>query len=345
MSGDISMNFYVKISLLATLAVLLVCPARAEDGSQASGQTAGGNASLKMQPTVITTAATKAMILGTAKAGKRIVAVGDHGIVLLSDDEGATFRQAKSVPVRSTLTAVSFVDDKTGWAVGQWGVILATADGGESWQLRRSDTALDQPLFSVFFKDKDHGWAVGLWSLMLATRDGGKTWSAVQLPVQQGSGKAGRNFLKIFPGNKGALFVAAEQGTVLRSSDDGAGWTFIKTGYKGSFWTGITLKDGTILVGGLRGTIYRSTDDGRSWKEAPSGVKSSITDFAETGGKVFAVGLDGISLESANSGVSFETAQRDDRIPFTALVATDSGRLIAFSKQGVVNDFREEKKK
>jgi len=332
------------ITIISALFFSNALPAFAQDETAAPGQAPSGAPALKVQPAIATTAATKAMMLGGARAGKRIVAVGDFGIVLLSDD-GEKFRQAKSVPVRSTLTAVSFVDDKNGWAVGQWGVIIATADGGETWQLQRSDMAVDQPLFSVYFKDKDHGWAVGLWSLMLATKDGGKTWSAVQLPVQQGSGKAGRNFLKIFPGNKGALFVAAEQGTVLRSGDDGATWTFMKTGYKGSFWTGITLKDGTIVVGGLRGTIYRSTDDGRSWKEAPSGVHSSITDFSETGGRLFGVGLDGISLESANSGASFTAAQRDDRIPLTALVATDTGRLIAFSKQGVVKDFDAGQKK
>jgi photosystem II stability/assembly factor-like uncharacterized protein len=318
-----------RLSAVA-LALFLASPAPAE---------------LKPQPAAATTAATKAMMLAAVNVGKRIVAVGDYGIVLLSDDDGAHFRQAKSVPVRSTLTAVAFVDEKTGWAVGQWGVILATADGGETWQLQRSDTSVDRPLFSVYFKDRDHGWAVGLWSLMLTTKDGGKTWNAGKLPAPPGGGKSDRNLLRIFANRKGTLFVAAEQGTVLRSSDGGATWTYANTGYKGSFWTGISLKDGTLLVGGLRGTIYRSTDDGQSWKETKSGVQSSITDFAEAGGRVFAVGLDGVCLVSGNGGASFTLSQREDRLPFTALTVADNGRLLAFSKQGMVKDFPEEKKK
>ena len=105
--------------------------------------------------------------------------------MLLSDD-GEKFRQAKLVPVRSTLTAVSFADDKNGWAGGLRGVIIATVDGGETWQLQRSIRRLTSPSSRSISRTKPC-WAVELWSLMLATKDGGKTWAAVQLPVQQGA--------------------------------------------------------------------------------------------------------------------------------------------------------------
>ena len=143
-------------------------------------------ASLKIQPAEISTAASGATMLSSARAGNRIVAVGDRGIVLLSDTDGKEFRQAKSVPVRSTLTAVCFVDEKSGWAVGHWGVVLRTDDAGENWTLQRSDTTVDQPLFSVHFRNRDTGWAVGLWSLVVATKDGGKTWIPVRIPPPPG---------------------------------------------------------------------------------------------------------------------------------------------------------------
>ena len=171
------------------LPLLLACPVFAGEGSPPAVLEAGSTpVSLKMQPAEITTAATKAMMLSSAKAGKRIVAVGDHGIVLLSDTDGADFRQAKSVPVRSTLTAVCFVGEKTGWAVGHWGVVLRTDDAGESWKVQRGDTLVDQPLFSVYFKDSERGWAVGLWSLMIVTADGGKSWTPVRVPAPPGGG-------------------------------------------------------------------------------------------------------------------------------------------------------------
>ena len=320
------------------LYVFLACPANAREGASPPVPGAGAaTASLKIQPAEATTAATKAMILSSARAGKRIVAAGNNGIVLLSDTDGADFRQAKSVPVRSTLTAVFFVDDKTGWAVGQWGVVLRTDDAGETWTLQRHDTSVDQPLFSVWFRDRERGIAVGLWSLMIATVDGGKTWTPVNLPPSPGRKKADRNLLKIFANRMGTLFVAAEQGLILKSYD-GETWAYIDTGYKGSFWTGIVLNNGTLLVGGLRGTIYRSADDGRSWREAKSEFKSSITDFAEAGGKVYAAALDGVFLESENGGGTFKGSQREDRLPFTAISVNSVGKLVKFSKQGAVID-------
>lgn len=324
------------VLLSLVFCVFLACPANAREGAPPPVPGAAPSP-LKIQPAEITTAATKAMILSTARAGKRIVAVGDHGIVLLSDTDGAEFRQARFVPVRSTLTAVCFVDGNTGWAVGHWGIVLRTDDAGENWKVQRSDTAVDQPLFSVYFRDKENGWAVGLWSLMIRTGDGGKTWAPVRLPVPPGGKKADRNLQKIFANRMGTLFVAAEQGLVLKSYD-GESWSYVNTGYKGSFWTGIVLNNGTILVGGLRGTIYRSTDDGRSWKESKTDYKSSITDFTETGGKVLAVGADGTSLESEDNGTSFKGTQREDRLPLTTLCVNVGGKPIKCSKQGIVVD-------
>jgi len=311
--------------------LLAACPAAAGEGA------APAPGALKLQPAEITSAATKAMMLSVVSAGKRIVAVGDRGIVLLSDDDGATFRQARSVPVRSTLTGVCFAGERTGWAVGHWGVVLRTDDAGESWTVQRVDPSVDQPLFSVYFKDADRGWAVGLWSLLITTADGGKSWSPVRLPAPPGGGKADRNLLKIFADRPGTLFVAAEQGAVLRSRD-GLKWSHVDTGYKGSFWTGIALGNGTLLVGGLRGTIYRSADGGNTWTESKTDRRESITDFGEAGGKVFAVGLDGASYESDDGGATFRSSQREDRLPFTALAVAGNGRLVKFSKQGLVED-------
>lgn len=317
--------------------LLLAFPAAAEERAPRSSPPGDAPISLKLQPAEITPAATKAMMLSVARAGKRMIAVGDHGIVLLSDDEGGTFRQAKSVPVRSTLTAVCFIDAKTGWAVGHWGVVLRTDDAGETWKAQRSDTSVDQPLFSVYFRDRDQGWAVGLWSLLIATKDGGRTWEPTRLPPPPGGGKADRNLLKIFANRLGTLFVAAEQGAVLRSYD-GQRWSYVNTGYKGTFWTGIALGNGALLVGGLRGTIYRSVDGGSTWKESKTELKSSVTDFGEGGGKVFAVGLDGVVYESVDGGASFSATQREDRLPFTAVAVASNGKPVKFSKQGVVED-------
>ncbi|QCP51689.1 glycosyl hydrolase [Trinickia violacea] len=281
-------------------------------------------------------AATEVQLLGATHAGKRLVVVGDHGVVLLSDDDGKHYRQARSVPVDSTLTSVSFADEHNGWAVGHWGVIIRTADGGETWTQQRSDISVDQPLFTVYFRNAREGWAVGLWSLMLHTADGGVTWDTVKLPPPPGSKRADRNLYAIFADARGNLYVACEQGRVMRSTDNGANWTYSDTGYAGSFWTGLALADGTLLVGGLRGTIYRSADGGTTWQPAKTPYRSSVTDLVQLPDeRVVASSLDGVVIASADDGRSFTGEQRADRAALTAVAASSSGAPIFFSTNGM----------
>ncbi len=86
-------------------------------------------------PAMQVSAAQNGVLIGLARAGTRLVAVGERGLVLLSDDNGQSWRQA-SVPVSVSLTAVQFVDAQQGWAVGHAGVVLTTHDGGEHWTLQ-----------------------------------------------------------------------------------------------------------------------------------------------------------------------------------------------------------------
>lgn len=321
----------VSLGPLVALALLVL----GADFSVAQPAPADAVPALKATPAKRSASAVKAPLLGATRAGKRIVAVGSYGTVVLSDDGGKTYRQAEQVPVSSTLTSVSFVDERTGWAVGHWGVVLRTEDGGEHWALQRFNVSEDRPLFSVLFFDTENGVAVGLWSQVLLTADGGRTWVEAQLPKDA---VGDRNLFDLFSNAKGEVFAAAERGGLLRSADRGKSWQFVDTGYKGSFWTGVSLKSGTVLLGGLRGTLYRSTDGGDHWAAVTTGARNSITDLAEVGKEIVAVGLNGQRLVSIDDGLTFTETQRDDRLPMTAVTASADGRAVVFSKSGVVAD-------
>ena len=276
-------------------------------------------------------------MLGVAHAGSRLVSVGAHGVVMLSDDGGAHFRQAQRVPTTATLTSVEFADARNGWAVGNWGVILATHDGGETWMMQRQDLSVDQPLFTVHFLDPSRGWASGLWSLLLRTTDGGAHWNPVPLPKPPGADKTDVNFYDLFPAPDGSLYIVAEQGKLLGSSDKGASWHYIETGYTGSFWTGLALRDGTLLIGGLRGTICRSANGGKSWKKSRTDAQSSITGLVQLAdGSVVASALDGISLRSHDDGTSFASSQNPDRVNLTGVASPDGRNLVFLSEEGLV---------
>lgn len=303
----------------------------------ASCITAVHAADLKPVPASLSSVAEQAPMLAAAWAGKRAVAVGEHGIVLLSDDEGVTWRQARSVPVSFMLTSVSFADAKLGWAVGHGGVVLVTRDGGETWTQQRISTDEDRPLFAVHFFDARHGVAVGLWSLVLVTSDGGEHWRQQALEPMPGANKADLNLLNLFAGPKGSLFATAERGQVLRSDDAGASWSYLATGYKGSLWSGAVLPDGAMLVGGQRGTLLRSDDHGVTWAHLPLSSKNSITAIAADARGVTLVGLDGLMARS-NDGRSFIAMSRPDGVGLNAALRPAAGAgasVILLTRRGV----------
>jgi photosystem II stability/assembly factor-like uncharacterized protein len=154
----------------------------------------------------------RAVLLGAATAGKRLVAVGERGIIVYSDDLGASWKQAPS-PVSATLTSVRFADAQRGVAVGHGGTVLTTGDGGLSWTLRlegrrvaalvqeaasrRGDPALaeaaqrlikegpDKPFLDVHMIDRDRMELVGAYGLALATTDAGRAVGGLDGPARQ----------------------------------------------------------------------------------------------------------------------------------------------------------------
>lgn len=243
----------------------------------------------------------RSALLGLAQAGVRTVAVGEHGVVLLSDDGGAHWRQAANVPVSTTLTAVQFVNERTGWAVGHQGVVLRSDDGGEHWSRQLEGHAVaklvlqdaeshanaravveaqrmvqegaDKPLLALHFVNEREGLVAGAFNLLLATHDGGRTWQALssRLPNPKGA------HLYAIDRDGADLLLAGEQGLLLHSSDGGARFARIATPYAGSFFVVTREASGAWLVAGLRGNVLRSADAGKTWTALASPVPVSVT--------------------------------------------------------------------
>jgi photosystem II stability/assembly factor-like uncharacterized protein len=77
-------------------------------------------------------------------------------------------------PTAARVNAVSFIDERRGWAVGSGGAVFATVNGGRSWSALDSGT--DADLLDVKFFDEREGRAVGSGGAVLSTSDGGRRW-------------------------------------------------------------------------------------------------------------------------------------------------------------------------
>lgn len=205
--------------------------------------------------------AARALLLDVARAGDRLIAVGAYGNVVVSTDEGVTWRQV-IVPTRAMLTAINFPDAKHGWAVGHDGVILATTDGGEHWARQDNRKDLETVFLDVLFLDAQRGFAVGAYGKFLATADGGKTWAARQ-PLEDEM-----HFNRIARMSDGRIFLAGESGTLLVSTDDGATWEPQDLPYDGSIFGVVESAEGEAIVAyGLRGHILVAGGADAAWEK------------------------------------------------------------------------------
>ena len=290
----------------------------------------------KPQPTeyaVASDMAAQALLLDVARAGPRMVAVGEFGHVLLSDDNGDSWRQAASVPTRNTLVGVSFIDNQTGYAVGHAATILKTVDGGENWTLQYVERNGDTPLFAVHFADAQNGIAVGGFSYTFETDNGGESWIQRNL-VEDSYDDFHLN--DVFADTKGNLYIPAEFGTVYKSRDRGQNWQAIETGYDGSFWGGLGLSNGDVLVFGMRGNVWRSANAGKSWKQVTTGTDQSVSGGTQLDdGRVVLAGLSGTVLVSKNGGKSFTNQPRPDRLSFATAIGKSGDDVILLGDPGI----------
>jgi photosystem II stability/assembly factor-like uncharacterized protein len=247
-------------------------------------------------------AAQRLLLIDAAHLGSRIVAVGDRGYVIYSDNQGASWSRAKTPPA-PLLTAVSFVDAKNGWAVGHDTVILATADGGMTWAQQFSAPAEQRPLLDVLFLDAQRGIAVGAYGAYYETADGGKSWNARKVLDED------RHLNGLAKTADGKLILLGESGTILLSADQGRTWAPVTSPYKGSLFGGITTDDGAVVAYGLRGRIYRSADAGKTWKQIDNASPATLMGGTKLpDGAIVLVGAAGTVLVSRDQGQSFQKA-------------------------------------
>ncbi len=275
--------------------------------------------------------AAKSLLLDVARAGGKLVAVGDRGHVLVSSDEGVTWVQSPA-PTRAMLTGVSFADEFHGWAVGHDGVIIATLDGGRTWNRQDGGTDLDTVFLDVYFLDANRGFAVGAYGRFVATNDGGRTWSDRKVDA------ADLHLNRIMSGPGGWLYLAGETGTLLVSTDVGETWTPREIAYRGSLFALVAVDGDAVIVAGLRGRIFISQDHGENWAERSSEIKVLITaGVSLPNGVVVLAGQGGNFFLSRNSGASFEHWQPHDfGTSISELIALDQTTLLSVGEAGAI---------
>ncbi|MDA0824619.1 MAG: YCF48-related protein [Proteobacteria bacterium] len=154
----------------------------------------------------------------TCTADNTIWVVGAFTNRWTSTDAGQTWTEATD-DEDALLTTVQFFDADRGIITGEFGTVMSTSDGGETWDKMPALVDEFYPQAS-YFKDPMTGWIVGLGGVILRTSDGGETWisEATETVVPlYGIEQVGDS-----------VFAVGGEGTLLKY--DGTGWRLVEHG-------------------------------------------------------------------------------------------------------------------
>jgi photosystem II stability/assembly factor-like uncharacterized protein len=179
--------------------------------------------------------------------------------------------EATLAMVDPTLYDVQFIDEKTGWMVGEFGKIYHSGDGGTTWKEQQNsllghdgiDDALNLPTwFGVRFANTTDGVAVGLEGKIIKTVDGGKTWT---FTAQDLSVISTDPLYTVRWVGDGKGWIVGASGRVLQLRD--GEWKPAALGLRAVAWLrsiDFFGENNGWIVGGY-GTILHTTDGGKTW--------------------------------------------------------------------------------
>jgi photosystem II stability/assembly factor-like uncharacterized protein len=312
--------------------------------------------------------AERSLLLSVVTAGQRLVAVGERGIILLSDDNGSSWRQA-DVPVCVTLTAVRFASHQKGWALGHSGVVLHTKNGGETWEKQLDgrqvaslileaaktnaqsgryseqevnqklnaaqqyvDDGTDKPFFDLYCENEQKILIIGAYNLIFQTEDGGGSW---QPRLDNVDNPKGMHLYGVQPLGED-LFIVGEQGNFLRSENHGETFSALSTPYEGSYFGLLPLDTRELLIFGLRGNVFKSGDRGLTWRKIGLESSVSITAAAQLrDGAIALATLSGDVLMSSDKGETFGRLKMGESFPLTGITQAENGSLVLVGGRGV----------
>lgn len=311
-----------------------------------------------------------ALLTNITRAGDRLVAVGEHGVIIYSNDQGRHWHQAE-VPVSSTLTAVTFPTPKSGWAVGFYGLVLHSTDGGKTWQksltservneikLTQAKRALQAAKEGDVDKRKlmklkrdvsraeraiKRGTTAPFLDIWFANEQLGYAIGGYGLSVRTtDGGQTWHSFSGDIRNDFGwhfndmdavgeKLYVAAERGHLYRSGDQGRTWTELEAPYQGTFFGVIGSNDGqSVFVYGLEGALYQSSDNGQSWQELDIPLSTRFMGAATlANGSLVVLGASG-AIACRPQGAAEFNVIREKGPPLTAAIPVADGSMLVLT--------------
>jgi len=299
---------------------------------------------LLLMPAVKTDNPAASILLDVVNTGEQLVAVGEHGLILLSTDQGESWVQS-SVPTSVTLTAVYFPTAQHGWAVGHDGVVLHSSDGGKSWEKQLDGTTINGLLLAqveqfIVHKQNEVNSAGDdqLEDLEYELENLQYFLNDSKMAVEEGPV---RPLIDLWFKNEREGIVVGTFGMILRTTDGGENWLPILDRIDnpdGFHYYGIARSGDSLFIAGEVGTLFRSDDDGQHWERLESPYEGSY--FGVVGslnGDLLAIfGLRGNAFVSSDGGQNWTTANTPKGTSFGGGLIRSDGSLWLIGNDGTL---------
>ncbi|ENO89980.1 hypothetical protein C666_03805 [Thauera linaloolentis 47Lol = DSM 12138] len=172
---------------------------------------------------------------------------------------------------------VHFLDGQRGFAVGAYGLALATDDGGRNWHalMGRIPNPRGKHLYTVRASGADVLIA-GEQGALFRSLDGGQHFSAIETPYPG-------TWFGALALDRDTLLAYGLRGNVWRSADGGASWRQIALGQAVTLTSGSVLADRSIVLADESGRLLRSVDGARSFTPVAGSFPTGLTGLAQGG--------------------------------------------------------------
>lgn len=190
----------------------------------------------------------------------------------------------------SPLLDVWFADTQRGWAVGAFGTLIATQDGGSSWinQATRLDNPDEYHLNAITGDGAGRLLIAGEGGVLFRSVDAGASWTALP-PIYAGSW-----FGAVYESHSAALLVFGLRGNLFRSVDFGDNWDRVDIDNSLTLAGGNASDDGNVVLAGSVGVIVYSSDGGRSFSKTTIKDRLSLSSALRRDNTILVVGQGGI---------------------------------------------------
>ena len=215
-----------------------------------------------------------------------------------AEERSATDSLFTKSQVVEDLYDAHFVSPERGWAVGVFGAVYHTTDGGRHWKMQATPTI--QHLYGIAFADEKRGWVVGRGGEILYTADGGVHW------VQQKSGTT-KHLFNVAVNGPNSVWAVGDWGVVVHSTDGGQTW-HDRSLDRDLIVYSIDFADEKHgwMVGELGGVLY-TRDGGENWSVQAAGTEKTFFGVkAVSAEKAWVVGIDGLLVRTGDAGATWQ---------------------------------------